>query len=281
MRLVAHYEGADVGYEAEKELYFEVKSTWDMHRKSRPTYNEYKAGKPINIKALGLPDVYRLYIRNLKFSDGKNKPDFVKLDYDHAFYLVKINAEMQENRIFPSRVEFFSWWNSLSNSTRDYYAKQLTSACTDYRSHTNKFGLNNMYNPITGERAGYDNAKFAMLVTGRFIGKPILENGNVKQRYISGVGSCVAFECINASQDYWRYSPLREWWLFDRPLSTAREIGKYPSGGLYLIRDDKHEFYAQFGEKLVFPFWLPYDSEAYIPVENLRTTNRTTKNLQP
>lgn len=212
-------------------IFFEVKSTWDMSRMSRPTENEKDAGKSIIEEVLGLPDVWRLEVRNKKLPSGNPKPDFVKLDHEHAHFIVKINAEIQRGEPFASRAAYFAWWNSLPQLSRDYYIKNVTSACTHYRSHTNYYGLDNMHNPLTGERKDQDFAKFAMLVTGRWCGKAVLESSNPMRRNITPVGDCLAFECINASGDYWQFSPLVEWWLFDQPMSTAREIGK-DKGGL-------------------------------------------------
>lgn len=251
--------------------FYEVMSTWDLRRMSRPTWNESERGKSPDAKVLGLPDVWRVYIRDLKFPNGKLKPDHVRLDFEHTHYLVKINAEMQLGRIFADRSAYFVWWNSLTQSEQRFYSQNLTSACTEYRSHTNGFGLDNMHNYLTGERPDADDPKFAMLVTGRFRMKAVLENGAPLKRNIPAAGLCAAFECIDASGNFWQYSPLREWWLFDFPMSTARDLRKEPWGGITIVRDDKHELYPQFGERLVFPFWLAHDSTAWFPVNQLRT----------
>lgn len=250
-------------------VYYEVKSTWDFRGMSRPTWNE-NGGTPI-FKVGGLPDVWRLYVKNPKLPNGKPKRDYVQMDYEHTHFMLKVNVEIQRGIVFENRGDYFRWWNSLSATTKSWYAKELTSACTDYRSHTNKFGMNNMHNHLTGERADKDDPKFAMLVTGRARMKAVLENGKIMQRNIVGVdGLAGAFECINASGDYWSESPLKNWWKFDYPMSTARDMVKDLTGGVRIVRDDKHELYPQFGGKLVFPIWLPYDEVAWLPMNQVR-----------
>ena len=241
---------------------------------SRATYNE-GGGSPRDV--LGLPDVYRISPRSSKFSNNTTKRDFTNLDYDRTHFLVKINAEVQRNAVFSSRAEYFAWWDGLDNPTKDFYIRNLTSACAEDRSHNNEYGLDNKHNYLNGARIDKEDARFFQIITSRLKVKGIIENGEPLRRNVPGVGYCLGFDCINFSLNdplhpafYWNFSPLNHPYLFDRsPLITGRDLATN-AGGRYIVRDDKHYFYGQFNDRLVFPITLPYDNIAFIPIAQVR-----------
>ena len=239
-----------------------VKSTWDLYRMSRPTYNEHERNKGNIIAHVGgLPDVWRISEKS-----PTGQPEFIPLNYENTHYLMRCNLEAFTGKSY-SRDEYFDWYENNKDSP---LLKQLESACTKDRSHTNFYGMDNSHNWLTGERPDEDNPKFAKLITGRACVKMVMENGMPMVRNISGVGASAAFECINASEDVWRFSPLTHNWLFDQPLITGRMVGYFPTGGAYLIRDDLHTEYPQFQGKLVFPIWMPAVDVAWIPTANIK-----------
>src|SRR5690606_10822497 len=247
--------------------------TYELYGMSRPTYNEKKEGKPLNQKSTGLPDVFRISPR-----DTKNKPDFVSMSFDLQHWMLKINLEASTG-VEYTRQQYFDWFNAGGSSVNTM-VNWLTSACTEYRSHTNKAGMDNSRNYLTGERYNLGEPKFAQLVTGWFTGIALTEDGEIVKRYINGIGECYAFQCINANRgDYWNYSPLREWWLFDRPLVTGRAFITDKSG-TRISRDNIHIPYPQFNGRLVFPVMLPKDDVVFVPISNVvvQTSGNSQKN---
>lgn len=244
--------------------YIRVKSSWDFYGKSRPTHNSNPlgVGRPDGQSQWihGLPDVWRVRVENLKV--GANiKPDTIELDSDKQNWLLKIQLDFLTQRVH-TKAEYFEWIGSTKFQSM---AKDLTSACTKYRSHTNGHGMDNMANFLLGERLDMGLPKFAQLVTGRFTGRAVLENGKLKIRNLSPEGQCVAVECINSKVDIWQYSPVTHWWLFDMPLITAREV-QAGKDGLSILRDNLHLPYPQFSNLLVFPIWTYQDDVAWIPL---------------
>lgn len=264
MSIILEYPQVQVRYikeQAQTANYLRVKSSYDFYGMSRPTWNEFEKPLPLRMEVEGLPDVWRVEPR-----DSKGKTDRISLDEDKQHWLLKINLEMYRGEEY-TRDEYFAWFKDVSTSEklrqRDLMVNWLTSAMTKFRSHTNDFGMDNMANYLKGERLDHDKPKFAQLVTGWYTAQPVYENGQVVKRNIAGHGECYGFKCISAKEDYWQYSPLREWWFFDMPLITGRVLGKDKSGG-FIVRDDLHKPYPQFGGSLVFPVWLPQDNLAFI-----------------
>lgn len=241
--------------ESSQHVYGRVKSTWDLRGYSRPSWNDKEAGRNWIFKVKSLPDMWRIS------EQTKGYPEFVRLDYERQHYLMKINAEMQLNQVF-TRDEYFTWWNDLDSEIKTQYINWLTSSLADDRSHTNKYGMNNMRNYLTGERMDMDYPKFGKLITGRACVRFVMDGDLPRLRNVPGVGLCIGFECISAL-DYWHLSPLIEWWLFDEPMITARIMIRDKSG-VKLVRDDLHKPFGQFDNQLVFPMWLPTETTAYI-----------------
>lgn len=246
-------------------IYIKVKSSWDFYGKSRPTQNNNPlgVGRPSDLVTTwihGLPDVWRVRVENLK-SGTKLKPDTIELDYDKQHWLLKIQLDFLTQKVH-TKAEYFEWVGGTQFLSM---ARELTSACTKYRSHTNGQGMDNMANFLLGERLELGLPKFAQLVTGRFTGKAILENGKPKVRNLSPEGQCVAVECVNSKVDIWQFSPVSHWWLFDMPLITAREV-QAGKDGLSILRDNLHLPYPQFSNLLVFPIWTYQDDVAWVPL---------------
>jgi hypothetical protein len=237
---------------------------------SRPRWNEFEKRIGIQEDVGGLPDVWRISPLSLKFPDGRAKPDTIILDEDKQHYLLASAVAYYRGYKFESREDYYDWFRTAPV----WYAEQMTSATTKYRSHTNKMGLDNRRNYLLKINMDLDLPKFGQLITGWASLNPILQNGELKVRNIFGI-KCVAFECINANEDYWRYNPIDHPHLFDVPLIT----GRYTEGGVVKLplRDNIHIPYPQFSGRFVFPMWMPFDSEAYIPVEQVRMSDDTTK----
>lgn len=231
------------------------KSTWDEIQKSRPTKNGAPLLRPGTNKVLaGLPDVYRY-----RGINGNTEPEFIELNKDRQHYLLYINITRYKD-VRWTKEEYFRWFNA-GGAEVTWAAKQMTSALTHDRSHTNFLGIDNTYNYLTGEaREGLP--KFAKILTGRARLK--LYNGQREIRSIAGVGACIAFHAINASLDLWSYN----WWtnpeLFDMPCITGREVRFDTSGKPYIYRDDLHYPYDDFKYQLIFPIWLPNSDKGFV-----------------
>lgn len=229
------------------------KSTWDEVKKSRPTLNNAPLLRPGTNKILaGLPDVYR-------YRGEYKEPEYIDLTQDRQHYLLYINITRHKN-VRWSKAEYFGWYN-LGGAEVVWAARQLTGALTHDRSHTNFMGMDNCYNYLLKEpREGLP--KFAKIITGR--ARLFLYNGQREIRNIPGVGACIAFHAINASQDLWRWN----WWnnpeLFDEPCITGREVLFDSKGSPFINRDDLHYPYTTFGGKLIFPKWLPNSDKAFV-----------------
>lgn len=259
-RLSAFFGGTQVQYTPAE--YARVKSTYDLHKMSRPTYNEYLKGIGVQAKVTGLPDVYRMLHR-----DPNNAIEAFELDADKQHWLLKIQYDVSRNKNH-TKAEYQNWYN-LRTAEVTWMINQLTSSMTSYRSHTNKLGMDNMRNYLTGENMDKDLPKWAKLLTGWACVKVIMENGKPRIRPISTYGDCVEFETINAQSDYWQYSPITHPHLFDKPLTTARILHIPATGAASIVRDDLHIPYGQFNNRLVFPVWMPDTDTAWIPVSQV------------
>lgn len=257
--------------------FLSVVSSWDYYTKSRPTQNNVPLGlgRDSDLQAewvYGLPDPWRIRPRNLTYSSGVKKPESIELDYDRQHWLLKIQLDYQTG-VIHTKDQYFQWYKEDSAQKRQM-VKDLTSSLTDDRSHTNGHGMNNKRNYLTNERMSEGLPMFAQLVTGRYIGKPVMENGKPIERGLAPDGVCTGFECIKATSDIWGYSPANpsHRHLFDLPLITGRRVIS-DKGGLRIARDDLHLPYPQFDGKLVFPVWLLEDTIMWIPKDRVRTTS--------
>lgn len=230
------------------------KSTWDEVKKSRPTLNKAPLLRPGTDKILaGLPDVYRY--RGIQ---GNKEAEYIELTQDRQHYLLYINITRYKN-VRWSKAEYYDWFNNGGDVV--WAARQLTGALAHDRSHTNFMGMDNCANYLLGEmREGLP--KFAKIITGR--ARLFLYDGKREIKTIPGIGACVAFHAINASQDLWRWN----WWnnpeLFDEPCITGREVLFDSKGSPFINRDDLHYPYTTFGGKLIFPKWLPNSDKAFV-----------------
>ena len=231
------------------------KSTWDEVKKSRPTLNKAPLLRPGTDKILaGLPDVYRY--RGIQ---GNKEAEYIELTQDRQHYLLYINITRYKN-VRWSKAEYYEWFNRGGGDVV-WAARQLTGALAHDRSHTNFMGMDNCANYLLGEmREGLP--KFAKIITGR--ARLFLYDGKREVKTIPGIGACVAFHAINASQDLWQWN----WWdnpeLFDEPCITGREVLFDSKGSPYINRDDLHYPYTTFGGKLIFPKWLPNSDKAFV-----------------
>lgn len=246
-----------------QEFYVAHMSTWDetkssaVHNyvgKSRPTLNKAPLLRKDGSILAGLPDVYRY-----RGINGNTEPEYIDLTRDHQHYLLYQNITKYK-QVQWSESEYEAWFNGGGVEVT-WAAKQMSSALTHDRSHTNFLGIDNTYNYLTGEeRDGLP--KFSKILTGRARLK--LYNGRREIKNIPGVGACIAFHAINASQDLWRWN----WWdnpeLFDRPCITGREVRFTSKGSPYIFRDDLHYPYDDFGGSLIFPLWLPNTDKGFV-----------------
>lgn len=257
-------DGSVVTRSQPKDTFIKIKSSWDFYGMSRPTKNNNPlgVGRPDGATSWihGLPDVWRFRVENLRYGSSL-KSDAVELTYELQHWLLKIQLDFRLQRVH-TREEYSVFTKSPQFIPM---ARELTSACTKYRSHTNNHGLDNKANFLLGERLDVGLPKFGQLVTGWFTGKALLETGKPKIRNLSPEGQCVAVECINSRADFWQYSPVTHWWLFDMPLITAREV-QDSKGGLSILRDNLHLPYPQFSNLLVFPIIANQDGVAWFPI---------------
>jgi hypothetical protein len=244
--------------------YLRVKSSWDYYGKSRPTHIESLDKSPLDVKTLGLPDVWRY-----RPAVTTGKRDYVEMTANVQHYLCKINLEMQYGR-YLTKDEYFAWYNNRGGGWGTMM-QWMEGGFNHFRAYTNKFGMDNMANHLSGERLSLDNPKFGHIVTGRAVVKAVLENGKPMRRNLPATGDCLAFECINASGDLWQYSPHKQRHLFEQPLNTGRVIA-FDKAGAYIARDDLHIPFPQFSEKMRVPIWLPYDDTAWMPVSQLQAS---------
>ena len=266
-----------VNIESPNSQFLSIVSSWGYYNKSRPTQNNVplSLGRDFDTQTewiYGLPDPWRVRPRSLTYSTGVKKPESIELDYDKQHWLLKIQLDYQSGANLP-KDKYFQWFNTDSEQKRRM-VKELTSALADDRSHTNFHGMNNRRNYLTNERMSEGLPKFAQLVTGRYIGKPVMENGKPIERGLAPDGVCSGFECIKATSDLWQYSPSNpdHKHLFDLPAITGRKIA-VDKGGLRIVRDDLLTPYPQFGDKLVFPAWLLDDTIMWIPKSQTRATS--------
>ncbi len=247
-------------------------STWDEVRKSRPTRDGAPLIRPGTNKILaGLPDVYRY-----RGINGNKEPEYIELNQDRQHYLLYLNITKYKN-VHWYKSEYYAWFN-LQNAEFKWAARELTGALTHDRSHTNFMGMDNCQNFLTGELDREGLPKFAKILTGRARLK--LYNGVREIKSIPGIGSCIAFHAINASQDLWRWN----WWdnpeLFDRPCITGRDVRFDAKGSPYIFRDDLHYPYGHFSSRLIFPLWLPNTDKGFVlesltrPLFNLESLDK-------
>lgn len=241
---------------APQELPFVVHlSTYDEVKKSRPTLNNAPLLRPGTNKILaGLPDVYRY--RGIA---GNKEPEYIELTKDRQHYLLYINVTRYLN-VRWSKDEYYKWFNAGVNVSG--YAQTLTGTLTHDRSHTNFMGMDNCHNYLLGNDLD-GLPKFSKILTGRARLK--LYNGKREIKTIPGVGMCIAFHCIDASRDLWQWN----WWdhpeLFDEPCITGREVRfDKKDGHPFIWRDDLHYPYGAFGNKLIFPMWLPNSNKGFV-----------------
>lgn len=230
------------------------KSTYDEIRKSRPTKNNAPLLRKDGSILAGLPDVYRY-----RGIFGNTEPEYIDLTRDRQHYLLYINVTKYKN-VRWSKQEYYAWFDAGGAEVK-LASNQMSSALTHDRSHTNFLGIDNTYNYLTGEeRDGLP--KFAKIVTGRARLK--LYGGKREIRNIPGVGACIAFHCINASDDLWKIN----WWnnpeLFDMPCITGRDVRFDSKKAPYIFRDDLHYPYDDFGGSLIFPLWLPNTDKGFV-----------------
>jgi len=257
--MIATFENTRVEYEPYVPMfdtgYIFHDSTWDEVRMSRPTQNNSPLLRPGTDKILaGLPDVYRY--RGIQ---GNKEPEHIELNSDRQHYLLYLNITKYKN-VHWTKTEYYDWFAPKSPEVK-WAARELTGALTHDRSHTNALGMDNCYNYLTGEeREGLP--KFSKILTGRARLK--LYNGVREIKTIPGVGACIAFHAINASQDLWRWN----WWdnpeLFDRPCITGRDVRFDAKGTPYIYRDDLHYPYGHFSGRLIFPLWLPNTDKGFV-----------------
>lgn len=223
---------------------------------SRPTQNKAPLLRPGTDKILaGLPDVYRY--RGIK---GNTEPEHIELNQDRQHYLLFLNITRYKN-VRWTKAEYSAWFYSQSPEVK-WAARELTGALTHDRSHTNALGMDNCRNYLTGEeRDGLP--KYSKIITGR--ARLFLYNGVREIKTIAGVGRCIAFQCIDASRDVWRWN----WWdypeLFDEPCITGREVRfDHKDNHPYIFRDDLHYPYGIFSGRLIFPKWLPNSDKGFV-----------------
>jgi hypothetical protein len=237
-------------------------STWDEESakngkgKSRPTRDGAPLMRPGKDKILGgLPDVYRY-----RGINGNKEPEYIELTQDRQHYLLYINITKYLD-VRWTKQEYYSWFNTKSALVK-WAAKQMSSALTHDRSHTNFLGINNSKNYLTGDLDREGLPKFSKIVTGRARLK--LYNGKREIKNIPGVGACIAFHALNASGDVWKFN----WWdnpeLFDRPCITGRDVRFDSKGSPYIYRDDLHYPYDDFSKSLIFPMWLPNTDKGFV-----------------
>ncbi len=230
-------------------------STWDEVRKSRPTLNGAPLLRPGTDKILaGLPDVYR-YRGEL----GNKEPEYIELTKERQHYLLYINVTKYKN-VRWTKEQYYQWFNTGVGVSG--FAQSLTGDLTHDRSHTNFMGMDNCKNYLTGETNREGLPKFSKILTGR--ARLRLYNDKREIKTIPGVGACIAFHAINASQDLWRWN----WWnnpeLFDRPCITGRDVRFDSKGKPYIYRDDLHYPYGTFKGGLIFPLWLPNSDKGFV-----------------
>lgn len=235
-----------------------VKSTWDMEGMSRITRNKVpllqSKDRPNPIK--GLPDTWHISEEN-----PNGQPGSVILNAVRQHYLLYINFCATVGAAW-TKEEYFYFIENHPDTFANM-ARELTSALTDDRSHTNFHGLNNERNYLLDINREEADPLFAKLITGH--ARIRLKNDVETLRNVPGSGLCIAFECIDASKDYWIYNPIDHPYLFDQPLLTGRDV-ILTKGGPVIVRDDLHYAYGQFDNRLVFPMWLPRTDTAWIPV---------------
>ncbi len=228
-----------------------LKSSYDIYKLSRPSYINSQE------KTKALPDMWGISPEN-----GKSKPYFVTMTDDFCHWLFKLNVEKFLKKKFKTESEYMSFFNSLEKT--DPLIRWWKSLMKGDRSHTNRFGSDTCYDPISGSGKGKEPMRFFQVITGHAVLK-------VKKRY----GSKIGFECINYSKGYRQWNPDEHWWLFDEPLLSGRIlIGKDSRGNP--IWDEKALYpYPQFEpQRPILPIILPLDDIAFLNTE-------LTKNLLP
>lgn len=226
-----------------------LKSSYELYGKSRPTHK----GDPLWVK--GLPDVF-----NHQEMSGTDDPDYIPLTENLQHWFLFLNITRFKG-VKWTKKQYYEWFNTGSAEVV-WAAKELSRALADDRSHTNKWGMNNAKNFLTKETNREGLPQFMKIITGWCRLK--LYNGKLELRNVAGVGRCVAFHAIDASQDVWQFNSWEHLDRMDEPMVTAREVVPDAKGAPKILRDDLHLGYGNFGNKLIFPKLLLGSDKSYV-----------------
>lgn len=211
-----------------------------------------------NINEVGYPDMFGIRPENPKFTSGSKigraKPTFTVMTVDLCHWLFRLNVEKWQGWKFENEAAYMAWWKPLPKTNQ--LIKWWASLMKGDRSHTNRFGSDTCFDPISQpDQKDKELMRFFQVVTGRFCAK------------VNSIRTTTyKINCVNANSEYRLYHPDTHPWLFDEPLITARvkildQFGKWDG------KTWRHESrpYGQFDPASpILPAMLPYDSYAVI-----------------
>jgi hypothetical protein len=232
-----------------------VKTSYEVYGISRMTMND--SG---DWQQLAVPDVWRHNPTELKFADGREKPQFTPMDEAFQHWLFRWNVEKYLRRRFASDEEYRIYWRTLGSNHQ--LVRWFTTLLDSKRVVTNKAGLDNCANFISGERLDGDLPKYSNVVTARWLAKVLaLETRNIRQD-----GECISLEVINHSKGYLELNPYDHPHLFFEPVQSGRR--KLADG---TVDETLIEPFPQFEPtRPILPAILPFDHRTWMPVQFVR-----------
>lgn len=258
--LVASYSEVDVLYQVVDKPYARVKTSLEVYKKDRLSYNEEQHGKPIKPTAPDAPDAWRHNPTN-----PSNKPDFVFMTEDIQHWIFRMNLENLMGRMFAFEEEYRDYWKgqlSLYKANRESGSQLISwwnSLFKGDRYATNSAGVEARKNYIAQENLNEDFPKFSNVVSGDFVG---VLNDPERVSFVAGV-KCRPFKCINISKgDYRNYHPFTTPEYFDQPAVSGRSL-YYDKAGWHVSEYWMRVFW-NFDMRVILPFMLPLDSVTWI-----------------
>ena len=234
-----------------------IKTSQEVYGVSRPTHNG--AVK----RFLALPDMWAITPENQKLPNGKPKPHYLVMTEDFCHWLFRLNVERHKRKKFESEQAYRDWHTIArnKNSPEHQYIRWWVSLMKGDRSHTNRYGSDTNYDPISGENEGRELMRYFQVVTGRGVLKLVKNRGDK-----------FGVEVINMSKgDYRNYHPDTHWWLFDQPIMTGRKQIGTDNKGSPIWDENLIVQFPQFEPtRPIMPVILPYDSVGWVTSEYAR-----------
>ena len=122
-----------------------IKTSQEVYGVSRPTYND--AVK----RFVALPDMWAITPENQQLPNGKPKPYYSVMTDDFCHWLFRLNVERYKRKKLESKQAYREWYAVAKNRNNpEYqYIRWWFSLMKGDRSHTNRYGSDTNYDPIS------------------------------------------------------------------------------------------------------------------------------------